>query len=128
MRVMRNVVVSTAAVLMVAALPAFGQAKWSVVKTFQVGGVGGFDYMTVDAESHRLFMARGTHTQVVDENTGKLLADIPGQKESHGVAIVSVVNRGFISDGGGDGAIVVFDLKTYKVLGSVKTVPDTDGI
>ena len=128
MRVTRNVVLSTAAVLMVAALPAFGQAKLGVVKTFHIGGVGGFDYMTVDAESHRLFTARGTHTQVIDENTGKLLADIPGQKESHGVAIVSAVNRGFISDGGGDGAVVIFDLKTYKVLGSLKTVPDTDGI
>lgn len=128
MRNMRNMVLSTAAVVMAAALPAFGQAKWGVVKTFPVGGVGGFDYMTVDAENHRLFTPRGTHTQVIDENTGKLLADIPGQKESHGVAIVPAVNRGFITDGGGDGAIVIFDLKTYKVLGSVKTVPDTDGI
>lgn len=84
--------------------------------------------MTVDGDGHRLFMARGTHTQVVDENTGKLLADIRGQKESHGVAIVPAVNRGFISDGEGSGAVLIFDLKTYRVLGSVKTVPDTDGI
>ena len=36
--------------------------------------------------------------------------------------------RGFITDGGGDGAIVVFDLKTNAVLGTLSALPDADGI
>ena len=36
--------------------------------------------------------------------------------------------RGFISDGGGDSAVVIFDLKTYAVLGSIVAQPDADGI
>jgi DNA-binding beta-propeller fold protein YncE len=65
---------------------------------------------------------------VIDADTGKTIADIPGQKNAHGVAIAPASGRGFISDGGGDGAIVIFDLKSYVVLGSLPAMPDADGI
>jgi DNA-binding beta-propeller fold protein YncE len=65
---------------------------------------------------------------VVDSESGKVIADIPGQKIAHGVAIVPEAGRGFISDGGGNGAIVIFDLKTNAILGSIVSQPDTDGI
>jgi DNA-binding beta-propeller fold protein YncE len=65
---------------------------------------------------------------VIDSESGKVLADIPGQKIAHGVAIAPAAGRGFISDGGGSGAIVVFDLKTYAVLGTLVAQPDADGI
>jgi DNA-binding beta-propeller fold protein YncE len=44
------------------------------------------------------------------------------------VAIVPSAGRGFITDGGGDGAIVIFDLKTNAILGSIAAQPDVDGI
>jgi hypothetical protein len=47
---------------------------------------------------------------VIDDESGKVIADIPGQKNAHGVALVPAAGRGFISDGGGDGAVVIFDL------------------
>ncbi len=101
---------------------------WHVATTFHPGGEGGWDYVTVDAPHHRLFVTRATHTQAIDTRTGKLLADITGQVRSHGVALVPKLNRGFITDGGGSGAILVFDLDTYKVLGRIPTMPDSDGI
>ncbi|HEY5328340.1 MAG TPA: YncE family protein [Acidobacteriaceae bacterium] len=115
-------------VLAGAALPALAQAKWDVIKTWHVGGDGGWDYLTVDSQTHRLFVPRGTHTLVIDADSGKVLGDIPGQKTAHGVAIVPSVGRGFITDGGGAGAILIFDLKTYAVLGKLATMPDSDGI
>lgn len=108
--------------------PAVAQANWAVVNTFHVGGEGGWDYVTVDPSTHRLYVTRSTHTLVIDTENGKTVADIPGQKRSHGVALVSSVGRGFISDGGGDGAIEIFDLKTNAVLGTIKAMPDADGI
>ena len=102
--------------------------SWHVTTTFHPGGEGGWDYVTVDGANHRLFVTRASHTQAIDTSNGKLLADIPGQKGSHGVALVPRLNRGFITDGGGTGAIVVFDLKTYTRLGRIPTVPDSDGI
>lgn len=100
---------------------------YRVSKTFHVGGPGGWDYLTVDSAHHLLFVPRSTHTMVLDATTGRTVADIPGQKRNHGVALVPGAGRGFISDGG-DGSVVIFDLKTYKVLGKVKAEDDADGI
>ena len=122
------VVKSLAALVLAGCLPALAQTQWSVTKTMHIGGDGAWDYVTVDAQTQRLFVTRSTHTQVIDAATGKVLGDIPGQKRSHGTAIVPAVGRGFITDGGGTGAIVVFDLKTYAVLGTLATMPDSDGI
>jgi hypothetical protein len=65
---------------------------------------------------------------VIDNTSGKTLGDIPGQTKAHGVALVPRLNRGFITDGGGNGAVVVFDLKTNAVLGTITAQPDADGI
>lgn len=126
MRTMRSVVMSLA--VLAGSLPAIAQAKWAVTKTWHIGGEGGWDYLTVDPQTHRLFVPRGTHTMVIDSGSGKVLGDIPGQKIAHGVAIVPSLGRGFITDGGGEGAILIFDLKTYAVLGKLAALPDSDGI
>jgi len=125
---MRTVVLTLPAFLLAVALPILAQPKWDVTKTVHLGGDGGWDYVTVDRDTHRVFVTRSTHTMVIDGTTGKLLGDIPGQTRSHGTAIVPALNRGFITDGGGSGAILIFDLKTYAVLGKLATMPDSDGI
>ncbi|MBZ5686177.1 MAG: YncE family protein [Acidobacteriia bacterium] len=102
------------------------QGTWAVEKTFHIGGDGGMDYITLDANNHRLYVPRSTHTMVIDADSGKILGDIPGQKHNHGVALVPEAGRGFISDG--EGAVVIFDLKTNAVLGTLKAHPDADGI
>lgn len=109
-------------------LPASAQSSWKTVDTFNVGGDGGWDYVTTDAPHSRLFVTRSTHTIAIDESTGKVLGDIPGQTRSHGVALVPELGRGFITDGGGAGAIVVFDPSSYAVLGTIPAVADVDGI
>src|SRR5689334_21729344 len=71
---------------------ATAQAKagdYQVTQTFKIGGEGGWDYLTVDAEHGLLYVPRVTHTMVLDAATGKTVADIPGQKHNHGVAIVA---------------------------------------
>ncbi len=105
---------------------ALAQGQWAVENTFHLGGDGGFDYITVDAKSHRLYIPRSTHTLVVDADSGKLLADITGQKHNHGVAVAPELGRGFITDGAG--SIVVFDLNSNAVLGTVAAKDDADGI
>jgi DNA-binding beta-propeller fold protein YncE len=119
----------TLATLFAALLAATAPAQtWSVSKTLSIGGDGAWDYVTTDPATHRLFVTRTTHTQIIDEITGKVLGDVPGQVRSHGTAIVPKLNRGFITDGGGKGAILVFDLTTYATLGTLPAMPDADGI
>jgi DNA-binding beta-propeller fold protein YncE len=100
---------------------------YKVAEIFKVGGEGGWDYVTVDPEHKHLYLPRTTHTMVLDAATGKSVADIPGQKGNHGVVLVPSAGRGFITDGQ-DGSVVVFDLKTFEVLGKVKADDDADGI
>jgi len=109
----RNVVAGLLVVIVSLAIGgrAAAQGSWAVEKTFHVGRDGGWDYVTLDATAHRLYVPRRTHTMV---ESGKSVADIPGQKHNHGVALVPEAGRGFISDG--SGAIVIFDLKTNGVL------------
>lgn len=115
--------------LLVQARPSSAKAEdpYRLSASWDVGGEGGWDYVTVDPLGHRVFLPRTTHTMVLDLATGKVIADIPGQQRNHGVALVPGVNRGFISDGG-DGSVTVFDLKTYAVLGKVRAERDADGI
>jgi DNA-binding beta-propeller fold protein YncE len=101
--------------------------NYTVQRVLQVGGDGGFDYATIDADGKRLYLPRSSHTQIVDTADGKVLADIPDNSRSHGVALVPEVGRGFISNGG-DGTIQIFDLKSNKSLGKIKAADDADGI
>jgi DNA-binding beta-propeller fold protein YncE len=100
---------------------------YAITKTLKVGGPGSWDYVTVDPRAQRLYLTRATHTMVLDAATGKLIADIPGQKRSHGVALAPKVGRGFITDGE-EGAVVIFDLKTNQAIGKLAAADDADGI
>jgi DNA-binding beta-propeller fold protein YncE len=63
---------------------------------------------------------------VIDLDSGKTVADITGQKHNHGVTLAPELGRGFISDGAG--SIVIFDLNSNAVLGTVAAKDDADGI
>ena len=110
-------------------LPVLGAepTPYKVVKTFQIGGDGGFDFATLDHEGKYLYLPRSTHTQVVDVNSGKVVGDISNNSRSHGVALVPDLGRGFISNGG-DGTVQIFDLKSITSLGKIKAADDADCI
>jgi DNA-binding beta-propeller fold protein YncE len=64
---------------------------------------------------------------VVDTATEKVLGTIMGTGGVHGIAIANDLNRGFTSDGT-DNDVTIFDLKTFAVLGKVKTGTNPDAI
>ena len=100
---------------------------YKVVDTWKLGGDGGWDYLTVDNEGRRLFIARSTRVMVVDVDSGKSLGEIPDTPGVHGVALAPEFDRGFISDGGED-MVTIFDLKTLKPLNKVKVGTRPDAI
>src|SRR5436309_9727282 len=102
---------------------------YHVIKQTLLGGEGGWDYVTVDPDAHRIYIPRGTHVMVLDEVTHKVLADIPGMKGIHGVAIAPEVNRGFVTGNDPKGVIYVFDTRTNQVTSKIATnEEDCDGI
>src|SRR4029434_3199294 len=70
-----------------------------VVKTLEIPGEGRWDYLTIDADGHRLYVPRATHTQVVDVESGKVLADWADTAGVHGVALVPDKHLAFTSNG-----------------------------
>jgi DNA-binding beta-propeller fold protein YncE len=115
--------------LLALSLTAIAQAGpgYKVVKTWKLGGDGGWDYLTVDSDGRRVFIARATRVMVVDADSGKSLGEIPDTPGVHGVALAPEFGRGFISDGGED-MVTIFDLKTLKPLNKVKVGTRPDAI
>ena len=92
-----------------------------VIKTYKLGGDGGWDYLEVDAGSHHLFISRATHVIVIDSESGKPVGDIPDTPGVHGIALADDFGRGFTSNGR-EGTVSIFDLKTLKPISKVQAV------
>jgi hypothetical protein len=59
--------VLTTAALLVLSAAALRGADYHIVKQTVLGGQGGFDYITIDPDSHRIYIPRATHVMVIDE-------------------------------------------------------------
>lgn len=102
-------------------------ADYKVIKTWKLGGEGGWDYLTVDSDGHRLFIARATRVMVVDTDSGKQIGEIADTPRVHGVALVPDLARGFISNGGED-TVSVFDVRTLALQKKIKVGSGPDAI
>jgi DNA-binding beta-propeller fold protein YncE len=92
-----------------------------VIKTFKLGGDGGWDYLEVEPESHHLFISRATHVIVIDTESGRQVGEIPDTPGVHGIALAPELGRGFSSNGR-EGSVTIFDLKTLKPIKKVQNV------
>jgi DNA-binding beta-propeller fold protein YncE len=113
-----------AAMATLAASPAPQNSGYHLLKKLTLGGEGGWDYLSADPTSHRLFISRGTHIMVVDAD-GNVVGDVPNVQGTHGAAIVNEFNRGFSSNGRAN-SVTIFDLKTLAPISEVK-LPMADG-
>ena len=86
-----------------------------------------FDYITMDSSARRVYVSHGTEVKVIDADNGKLIGNITGMKQDHGVALAHEFGRGFITDGV-QGKVLIFDLKTLKVIGEAKADNDADSV
>jgi DNA-binding beta-propeller fold protein YncE len=98
-------------------------ASYHVIRRMAVGGDGNWDYLRVDPDAHRIYISRQTYVMVVDENSGKVIGDIPDTKGVHGIALAPELGEGFTSNGG-TASVTVFDLKTLTVVKQLKTTGD----
>jgi DNA-binding beta-propeller fold protein YncE len=98
---------------------------YHVVKTFNLGGEGGWDYLNLDSSSRRLYISRATHVIVIDADSGKPVGDIPDTPGVHGIALAPELGRGFTSNGR-ENTVTIFDLQTLKPITKVKVgdIPD----
>ncbi|HEV2349404.1 MAG TPA: YncE family protein [Terriglobia bacterium] len=101
--------------------------SYRITHTYTLGGDGRWDYVVADPPNHRVFIARQNRLMVVDEVTGKLLGEVTGIQGAHGTAVAPATGHGFATSGN-DQSVVMFDLKTFKVLGRIPAAEDADAI
>ncbi len=109
-----------------AAADAAGPSGYHLIKTIPVAGDTFWDYLKYEPSTHRLFISRGTHIAVVNVEDGTMVGDIPNTDGAHDIVLAPEFNRGFVTAGEA-GKLVIFDLKTLKVIGSAPTDKDDDG-
>ncbi|MGB6677892.1 MAG: YncE family protein [Terriglobales bacterium] len=100
---------------------------YHVIKTYKLGGEGGWDYLNLDSSSRRLYISRATHVIVVDADSGKPVGDIPDTPGVHGIALAPELGRGFVSNGR-EGTVTIFDIQTLKLITKVKVGDNPDAI
>ena len=106
-------------------------SRYHLLNKYTLGGEGRWDYLVLDSETRHLFITRFKSVIVLDADSGKQLAEIPGTQVAHGVALAKDLGRGFITSGpsntfpGTAEIVTIFDLKTFQVLDRVD-LPGTD--
>ena len=95
-------------------------AKW------EIGGEGGWDYITFDAATNRVYVGHSSLIEVVDATSGKKVGTVPATG-AHGVAVVADKGLGF-STNGRAGTVTVFDLKTLAPKQDIKAGENPDAI
>ena len=109
--------------------PAFPASSpgYHVIKTWKLGGEGGWDYLTVDPDAHRLYISRATTVVVIDADSGKPVGEIADTPGGHGIALAPELGKGFVSNGR-ENTVSVFDLKTLKTTKTVNVGQGPDAI
>jgi DNA-binding beta-propeller fold protein YncE len=96
---------------------------YNIVKSAQVMGTGGIDYVTADSDSRRLYVPRGNEVLVFDLDTLKAAGSIATGR-AHGVAVDPRSHHAFCSSS----PVVMWDSETLKIIKSIDVQGRPDGI
>jgi YVTN family beta-propeller protein len=111
--------------LVAAACLQAAENPYRVLTRYQIGGEGGFDYVTFDDATRRLYLSHATQVDVIDADTGSkvgVISDTPGV---HGIAITP--RYGFTTNGR-EHKVTVFDPKTLALVKKIDVGKGPDSI
>ena len=93
------------------------------------GVSGRIDHMAIDEKNHRLFIAAlgNNSLEVVDLQKGQRTTSIPGLREPQGVVFIRANGRLIVSNGG-DGACLVYDAGTFRLIKRINLFQDADNL
>lgn len=96
------------------------EGPYRVLEHFAVGGQdAGYDFLRLEPEAQRLFVAHRSRVEVLNTVTGKVVGQIPNTNGVHGIALAAEYGHGFTSNGA-DRAVTMFDLKTLRPLTEIR--------
>jgi YVTN family beta-propeller protein len=97
----------------VASIPLPGPVRW--------------DYVSVDPQGQRVYVAHGDRVEVIDARTRKPVLQLAPTPGVHGAVVAPEVGRIFTSDGAAD-EVGVFDMQTGRLVRAVKVGQHPDAI
>jgi DNA-binding beta-propeller fold protein YncE len=111
-----------------AATPALAAPAYAPAGAVALGAPDRWDYVVVDHDTGRVYVAHGDKLAVLDGRVGKLVGQVEGiAGGTHGTGISAATGQGFTDDGK-NGLAVVFDLQTLKVVKQIHADADADAI
>lgn len=106
---------------------AIAEDAYKFLNQVPIGGEGGWDILTIDSGTSRLYLSHGTKVVVVDLNKNTVVAEIADTPGVHGFIAVPDLQLGFSSNGKENKSSVV-DLATLKTISKVDTGESPDAI
>jgi YVTN family beta-propeller protein len=103
------------------------EQNYKLVSEIPIGGEGGWDILSIDSASHRLYLSHATKVVVVDLEKNAVVGEITDTPGVHAFLAVPEMSRGFSSNGGENKSSVV-DLATLKTTGKVDTGESPDAM
>lgn len=100
--------------------------SYHLITKLSIPGDYGWDYLTADTDGRRLYVSHDREVVVIDLDTNAIVGKIPGTS-IHGIVIAREFDRGFISCSD-PGSVLVFELKSLKVLDRIVVGDDPNGI
>jgi DNA-binding beta-propeller fold protein YncE len=127
----RSLLLIPAVLVCAASLVAQGSGPYHIVKTQKVGGNGGFDYVNVDSDARRVYVAhradqasgQAARVDVFNLDTFAKVGEI-ANTSAHGVALDPKSGHGFASSK----PITMFDMKTLAVIKTIDVQGSPDGL
>ena len=95
--VIGSIVTGALFALAAGAASAQAPAGYKIVKEVALGAPERWDYVVYDAPSARVYVAHSDRISVVDAKDGKLIGELTGVANTHGVGIAN--GKGYTDDG-----------------------------
>src|SRR3984893_6569317 len=90
-------------------------ADYAISTIWQLGGIGGWDYLTLEPSGARLFISRGDRVDVVATSSGRRTGVVANTAGVHGIAFAPELKRGYTSNGRAN-TVTAFELDTLRVI------------
>ena len=126
MRISIGVLAAAALVGALAVAPKAADGPYQFIKDVQIGGEGGWDYLTLDAAAKRLYISHGTKVVVYDLTKDAVVGEIADTPGVHG-AVIASDGHIFTSNGRESKASMV-NAKTLQTIKKVETQGNPDFI
>lgn len=103
------------------------EGPYKFLQEIAIGGEGGWDILTIEAEARRLYLSHASKVVVVDLEKNAMAGEVANTPGVHAFLAMPEVQRGFSSNGKESKSSVV-DLNTFQTIAKVDTGENPDAV